>query len=263
MPLQVKFTLDYSTIDTTTISTVRWDFGNGTSIVSFNPPIVTYQYEGNFDVSIIIDGDNANPVVKNNYISVHSPLPATFTAEPTDSTLIYRLVPNEDITDNAAVYNYQWQYYSNDSSLYDTTCIVNELTQGNATDTVTFPYTGLFGISLKISDSYGCSDSTYQEIIISEALDTSQAFEVGNVFAPETQDYFVINPQDDAVILNFQVFSRSGILVYRSEAPIIFWDGRSNSGQDLGTGVYFYILEASQGDSIGYYSTKGFIHLFR
>lgn len=263
MPLKVKFSLDYTTIDTSIATSVQWFFGDGSNVVSFDPPAVTYPKPGKYSVRIVVNGNATNPIIKTNYISVHSPLPATFTAEPTDSALIYRFVPDEDITDGAATFYYRWQYYSKENRIYNITYIVDNLTQDNSIDTFVFPSTGPYGVSLHIRDSYGCADSTFQQVNVVQALDTTQPFVVGNVFAPASQDFFVIDPQNLNVRLKIQIYSRTGILVFKSEAEKIYWDGRTNSGMELGTGVYFYILESTQGDPTGYYNTKGFIHLFR
>jgi hypothetical protein len=262
-PLQVKFSLDYTSIDTNTAASVDWDFGNGTTITSFNPPPVTYTDSGDFTVSIVVNGDVANPITKTNYIHVHYPLPSDFTFEMTDSALMYGFIPSEPITDTAAQYFYRWDYYYNNARLRNITYFIHNESQNNAIDTMVFPNTGQFGATLTIRDLYGCTDSTFQMFYVTMPVDTTQPFQVGNVFSTKSNDYFVIDPHDPAVILRIEIYSRTGILVYKAESPAIFWDGRTNNGQELGTGVYYYVMEAIQGDTRGYYTTRGFIHLFR
>jgi PKD repeat protein len=265
-PFTVKFSLDPATVDTNILSSVEWDFGNGDpKVISFNPPTVVYSSPGNYTVSIVIDGDVLNPITKTDYIAVHSKVLADFDFQPVEEPYTYEFLPINPINDASATYFYRWTYYDENLLIRNVTYIEND--QITTADTFAFPDTGIYRVALNIRDSYGCNDSTSQLIQIKIAEDSNTTdtaeFVVANVFAPESEDFFIINPEDPAVALSFKVFSRTGVIVYSTEAQIVYWDGKTNSGRDLDTGVYFYTLEALQGDTNNYYSKRGFIHLFR
>lgn len=272
-PAFIKFSLDHTTVDTNTLTSVDWNFGNGQTVTSFNPPTVFYSSPGSYTVSIVIDGNTGSPITKTNYIVIHETVSADFEFEITTPPYQYRFSPLGTITEPAVNNFFRWSYYNDQSDMIrNITYIVNSTDQANARDNFEFPDTGYYTVALNIRSPFGCSDSVSQLIHVQEVADTTDpndttgadsTFVVGNVFAPESEGYFIIDPEDDAVVLSFQLFSRTGVIVYKAESPVIYWDGKTNSGRDLETGVYFYVLEALRGDPDKYYSVRGFIHLFR
>ena len=106
-------------------------------------------------------------------------------------------------------------------------------------------------------DEIGCTDSARRMITVVDLLDCP------NVFTPNEDgrnDYFVIS-SNGLTVYNLQVYSNSGILVYRAEAPLILWDGRNLSGQELSPGTYFYIIKPAGGS--GQFRKTGFVELYR
>ncbi|MEA3316393.1 MAG: gliding motility-associated C-terminal domain-containing protein [Bacteroidota bacterium] len=86
--------------------------------------------------------------------------------------------------------------------------------------------------------------------------------EVPNVFTPNgdgINDLFIIKASG-IVEYNISIFGRSGILIYEQTAPIITWDGRNTSGNEVSDGTFFYILTALD-NSIE--AQKGTIQLYR
>ncbi len=70
--------------------------------------------------------------------------------------------------------------------------------------------------------------------------------EIPNVFTPNgdgKNDLFIIKASG-IIEYSISVFSRSGILVFSQKAPIVTWDGRNSSGNELSQGTYFYIIKA-------------------
>lgn len=91
----------------------------------------------------------------------------------------------------------------------------------------------------------------------------SGALVIPNVFSPngdEINDYFEVST-DGSTVYELSIFTRTGTRVFFSSSPRIFWDGRSNVGENLKQGVYYYVIEEKDGGD----STQevGFIHLFR
>ncbi len=92
---------------------------------------------------------------------------------------------------------------------------------------------------------------------------TGGVLAVPNVFTPnddEINDYFEVQT-DGSSVYEFSVFTRTGTRVFQSSSPRIFWDGRSNGGQPLKEGVYYYVIEAT-GDADPF-KKAGFIYLYR
>ncbi len=101
-------------------------------------------------------------------------------------------------------------------------------------------------------------------VLDSAAVDsTSATLVVPNVFTPNgdgIHDYFEV-ATDGVAVYEFNVFTRTGTRIFRSNSPRIFWDGTNSAGLDLKEGVYYYVIE-EEGDSAPY-SSAGFVYLFR
>jgi gliding motility-associated-like protein len=111
-----------------------------------------------------------------------------------------------------------------------------------------------------VSDKNGCSASQSKEIAI------LQQIIIPNVFSPggknSDNDIFVVQSAGD-IPLRMKIYSRTGILVYETEGPVIVWNGESASGDKMKTGVYFYMIEAISGDPNKLYTKSGFFHMYR
>ena len=97
----------------------------------------------------------------------------------------------------------------------------------------------------------------------SNSAELSDLSKMTNVFTPNgdgINDYFTLQTKEGGRYKLF-VYTRSGVLIYSSESPKIFWDGRSLSGIEMRQGIYYYIVEGrEEGKEI---NKKGFVHLFR
>jgi hypothetical protein len=265
--MRVKFSLDHTTIDTNSTDSVVWDFGIGPTVKSFNPSPITYSQPGKYTVSIVIDGNTGSPITKTDYIEVHEVVQGDFDFDIVDSPYGYRFNPQGTIDTDTT--SFLWEIYDNSTNRISNITFINRTKPSTAYYDYNFPDTGSYVVKLKATTTWTsgtqtghCTDTTSQTILV-EIPQNDSVFHVGNVFSPSTQTFFVIEPTDPDIILSFIVFSRTGVAVYKEESPVIYWDGRTNSGQDLSTGVYFYVLEALQNDASKRYSTRGFIHLFR
>jgi gliding motility-associated-like protein len=251
--LKVKFGL--TNLDTDTVTSVSWDFGNGTTSNEIEPDTVFYENTTSprraFDVTIIINGDTADAKLHNDFITVYRTVTTDFRCADTlttDQSLIKVCWNIDHLYDESSSYDFLWNF----EGIGDVTGRRPLLSFPAVDDTIT--------ASLIITDlTHGCSDTTVREIILATIL------EIQNFFTPNDDDIF-----DDFVIeggsmpLYIQIYSRSGTLVYEAKgSKTIRWDGTTESGQKLQPGVYFYILRALEADPGGRYTKKGFIHLFR
>lgn len=260
-PLAVKFAV--TGIDTTTFSTIFWDFGNGQNSNKKNPDTVYYSEPGVYPVWAEI---GSQPRVHDT-VTVYENLDASFMFDSIN-LLTYASVPMAIIeSDNDFAFTWEYFYADSSSSIRIKTKFVSALDPTFAIDTFAFPDTGLYRVSLRIRnwEYAGCTDSSYRMLsILPPPIIESDKVKPGNVFVPNAPggQFYIIEPEDPGIILSFEVFTRTGVSVYKSESPSVYWDGRTNDGRQLNSGVYFFVLRATEGDPTGYYSTSGFIHIF-
>ncbi len=120
-----------------------------------------------------------------------------------------------------------------------------------------FNESGEYTIGLNVENDAGCSNGLDKDLLIREIL------QCPNVFTPNMDghnDYFNVKT-DGNTIYDFRVYSRSGLKVYHTESPTIFWDGRSLSGIEMQPGIYYYTIEPINNEASG--EKSGFVHLFR
>lgn len=122
-----------------------------------------------------------------------------------------------------------------------------------------FLCTGISAQSVKSTDaeSTDTKPETYGKLQVS---DTTVI--VPNVFTPNddavNDDLEIIS--SGKFFISFKVFTRSGLLVYKTKAKTIKWDGRMDSGEKVAAGIYFYVLEMQDSDPP--VSKKGFFYIF-
>lgn len=295
-PLAVKLSLDSTTIPNfDTIRNFRWEFGyfnpierryivdtlprlSQSGVPGGDPDTLRCRWGATYTVSLFVNYDNSrDTVIKTNYIDVSQKQPAEFEYRLFENNSTFEFSPAIIILDSSKTYNYRWSFKNIDT--YDSaTVVIPPINSGDRSEAViredldqslgvTTESTSLVEVRLRILDSDMCRSQRIDTIVVYEDL------EIPNAFAPEVEDYFVIQPFENNsingltdfydVVLSFEVFTRYGIKVYSQTAPIIYWDGKSNEGRDLNSGVYYYTLKATRGDTTEKYSKNGFIHIFR
>lgn len=130
------------------------------------------------------------------------------------------------------------------------------LTNGLPRATYSFSTSGNYSITLDVT--HVPSGKAYEETKPVEIIDD---IIIPNVFTPGDDghnDLFIVKA-NGITPLEISIYSRSGTLVHKSEAPIIVWDGRNSSGSFVSKGVYYYILNSAD-PSIK--TRKGFIHVY-
>ncbi len=95
-------------------------------------------------------------------------------------------------------------------------------------------------VTLTLSNAAG--SVTYTQQIFPEI---NCPFSIPNIFTPDGDG---INDVFHAIGLNepfrLQIFSRWGLELFSSSLPGKWWDGRSDSGEPVAGGVYFYVITA-------------------
>ncbi|MFC2115012.1 gliding motility-associated C-terminal domain-containing protein [Bacteroidota bacterium] len=241
--LEVIFTyLNTDFIDT--VTSVEWDFGNGQTGSGKGPQTVLYDSPEAFNVGILINGNTT--ISRQGYIKVHATPSARFfwsdSLELGSYSVVLKNVPQAVDT---VPLDYQWQF------------------EDGGTDSVralihSFPEAGDYRAVLRVTHRpEGCSDQWSTIVSVRDSLDCP------NVFTPNEDginDYFIVS-SNGLTVYNIQIFSRTGVMVYKAEAPIIMWDGRNLSGQELLPGTYYYVIRSANGS--GRFEKSGFVELFR
>jgi len=117
----------------------------------------------------------------------------------------------------------------------------------------TYTVTGISG---------NCSGQDEVMIIVN---DCGWALEMPNVFTPNgdlQNDLFIPVRQENITVKQFEIFNRWGNVVYGSDAQLIAWNGKTQSGEEASNGVYFYKLtftDSTQAEN----TVQGFLHLIR
>jgi gliding motility-associated-like protein len=104
--------------------------------------------------------------------------------------------------------------------------------------THSYPNSGYHTVTLIVTSSQGCQDSVFYQLVTTEGLD------IPNVFTPNNDgfnDKFFIETYGEFDLANMKIYSRWGVLVWESNVPTEFWDGKDRKGQELPSGTYFFI----------------------
>ncbi|MBN1413465.1 MAG: gliding motility-associated C-terminal domain-containing protein [Bacteroidales bacterium] len=241
---RVKYSL--ANVDTDTITTINWDFGNGSSSSLVDPDTVIYNNPGLFDISVVINGDIIHRVIEEDLIHVQLLPSSDFSYNDTVTFDTYVLLAT-GAADTAATYTYSWDIEGVGS--YE-----------GQRQLVKFPFSDTsYIVKLTVADNFGCVSSDSTIISVFEEL------QVQNVFTPNNDginDIFEVS-SNGSVPLSIKIFTRTGSLVYETEGYTITWDGRTAWGLELSQGVYFYVLDAINNDPNKRFRKTGFIYLYR
>lgn len=239
-----------------TISEIRWEFGDGQVRIKDNADTVMYHYRlpGQYTPRAVIN--NNTSVTAGLIIKVYQSPDAYFSYSDTTISGTFSIVfVNVEQSDNTISYSYQWFLSKTigDEFLNDTT------TTGAGILVYPFDSEGLY-IARLVVRSPVCSSEVSRVIEVSDTLDAP------NVFSPNEDninDQWIVR-SNGKTVYSIKIFSRTGTLIYQSESPVIIWDGRNQSGQEMAPGTYYYVIEPVKPVK---YSTRfkkaGFIQLFR
>jgi gliding motility-associated-like protein len=129
-------------------------------------------------------------------------------------------------------------------------------------DTVVYDTPGTYSPSLVFNNRMDLILTKSQFITVQEIDDV---ISVSNVFTPNDDgfnDNFLVTTQAE-VLLKMNIFTRAGILVFKTEGTTLSWNGYAASGQELSQGIYFYTIEALGADPNKLYSKTGFFYMYR
>jgi gliding motility-associated-like protein len=238
----VSFSLSPANVSDT-VTSIAWSFGNGETRNSGTAHTVAYTLPGTYVVSALINGTTTLTLAGG--ISVWPAPDARFGYNDSlalgSFSYVFMNVPQET---NAVTYSYLWRFSPTDSATTRRTIY-------------TFPEAGDYRVALIVRNNHNCADTVVRQVQVRDVL------EVPTVFTPNNDgfnDHFTVRT-NGVNKYQLSVYTRSGSLVFRTEAPVISWDGRSLSGYELQPGIYYYVIRQTDGDPLN--ERTGFVHLFR
>ena len=96
-------------------------------------------------------------------------------------------------------------------------------------------------------------------------VDSCNFYEIPNVFTPngdDINDYLVAKTSGLVELVDFQLFNRNGLLLFRTAEPKLNWDG-TYKGKIVSPGVYFYQCDVFERRITGLeeFHLSGFVHV--
>jgi gliding motility-associated-like protein len=229
VPLQVSFEDGSVTING---SLYQWTFGDGSIDSIYQNPVHTYYEPGSYDVSLTVTTPFGcvNSLTKPDAVIVHSLPIADFSPDPRRTSILNPQINFTDYSWDAV----DWRYDFGDG--------VGSSVEQNSR--YIYQDTGIFKITLFVSNQFGCLDTSYETIII----DGDFTIYIPNVFTPNgdgINEFFF--PQGIGIVaLEMNIFDRWGQKVFASNSMEKKWDGNHmNSNEACAEDVYVYVIMAT------------------
>lgn len=233
-PLDVQYT-DESTVGSPyAVSSWNWQLGNGTSSAT-NNPFAQHVYGGadgitpdTLEVKLSVATEQGCGSVDTAVASfvVFPKAGAGFQSDPNQTDMVN---PTISFTDMSTV------------NVTQRTWLFGDGLTSNATDPVyTYVDTGLYTVSLNVSTDYGCTDVTYDEILIYPHF----SFYIPNTFTPNSNgvnDLFrgIGEGYDE---YSMYIYNRWGQEIYHGKGDAAGWDG-TYLGAPVEVAVYVYKMD--------------------
>jgi gliding motility-associated-like protein len=166
--------------------------------------------------------------------------------------------------------DFMWSYQAGDSSKINVMDLsINgasiawdfgdgQTLSGSSTAQHTYAAGGVYTVTLRVENEFGCIDSVQLTVYIPiEPTTPDVKVFVPNVFSPNgdgINDFFQVQASG-VTTFNFQVYSRWGELLYSTSDPGFQWDGTFKGGS-CAEGVYMYTLDTGE-------RQQGFLTLVR
>lgn len=250
LPFEVVFTANPNTGIGTVCS---WDFGDGNMSNDCNSTTYTYETEGVFDVTLVVESDQGckDSITHPGMITTHPSPSASFTASAVTMEITSPHVVFTNTSTGGTIYSWSFGDGSGGTSTENTEH--------------TFPHAdaGTYQVILTVTNEYSCVDTAGQLITL---LAPKPNYQVPNVFTPNNDgqnDVFELTSMENIKKIKATIVNRWGNPVFESDDTSLQWNGKvNNSGSDCSSGTYFYtiVVTAINGEQT---VNKGFVHLIR
>ncbi|MEN8928900.1 MAG: PKD domain-containing protein [Flavobacteriales bacterium] len=242
-PVEVTFT---NNTDPSTIGTVEWDFGDGTTSTSLANPIShNYTQNGVYTVNLRITSPNGcvSDSTFTDLISIFDIPSAAFDANPQPTNISN---PNISFYDLSSSFVNQWDW--------DFGINLPGFPGGSSDQNPNVKYpdnaSGVYPVTLIVTSVDGCSDTITKNVTI-EGLFTLY---LPTSFTPNNDglnDVFgVTGEKIDPVDFRFLIFDRWGQLRFETTDVTNGWNGQhNNAGDELPEGLYVWRIVAKDGNT--------------
>lgn len=174
--------------------------------------------------------------------------------------------------------NYNWKGYKGMASRRLGSVLPDILWEESVFSTVNrdgdlaYTVTDKFPIQLRVSNSYGCTDSLIKWVRVDSSFFDKEL--IPNLFTPNSDgrnDVFKLKEDHDNKLrsirnIEITIFNRNGERVFASDKLDFAWDGKaSGTNFECPPGVYFWVIKATGYDQKRYKGKeyRGLLHLFR
>jgi PKD repeat protein len=149
--LTASFT-DASSDSDGSIASRAWDFGDGQSSTAASPSH-TYASAGNYTVKLTVTDNKGGTGDISKSVTVYAPPVAGFTVAANGYTAMFT---DTSTVNNGTITSWAWTFDDYEPSATST----------QANPTYTYPYNGIFHVTLTVTDSHGNTGSTAQDVTI-------------------------------------------------------------------------------------------------
>lgn len=230
-------------------SVFHWDFGDNTTSVDFEP-IKNYPNEGTYDITLVVISPSGciSSATIPEAVKIYPVPESAFTYSPKgEVSMLNAKISFLDLSHGADV----WSWNFGDGKGISST----------PSPQYTYPAFGTYLVTLVVSNNQGCSDTSYQKVIVEENF----AVYFPNSFTPDDNgmnDYFYAFGEGIQTF-EMRIYDRWGKMVFSSDHQQIPWNGKFlNNGNECPLGVYVYSVIVS--DPAGkIHSFKGTVNLIR
>lgn len=235
-------------------SSCVWNMGDGTIIEDCGPINHSYDYPGDYDVTLEITSDMGcvNEFTAESFVHIYDNPEASFTYLPDypsiqDSEVDFT---NTSIDDISRIWNFgdgsPTVTTDNPSHTYPTIGNVN------------------YDVLLIVTNVHGCVDTAIQNILIEDVL----IFYVPNVFTPDGDDYNnvfkpVMTAGYDIYDYHLTIFNRWGEIIFESMNADFGWSGSYGSGGLVEDGVYIWTLNFTESSSTKKHAIQGHVTILK
>lgn len=232
------------------VTNIIWDLGNGETVNSVESFEYIYTNPGTFvPIATLVDDTPCEvEYVMNPITTINTEMTADFSVNPTVLPVFDLMNVYDNSTGGTGgIVSWEWTFGT------------ENFTNNNGNNfNYAWPLPGYQTITLTVTDSLGCSESTAATVYVTAELIIPNVLTANS---DGTNDLFVLGEpvfkSYDIIILN-----RWGNVVSElyDQNGVYLWDGKSQSGAFCADGVYFYRLTGVQYDDIEV-SKHGFVTL--
>ncbi|TND03488.1 MAG: Adhesin AidA-related [Bacteroidetes bacterium] len=198
-----------------------WDFGDSTGTAGGTTPSYTYNNAGVYDVTLIVVTAQgcSTVVVQPGLVEVYPVPVAAFTPTPNEATLVNSTI--SFIDGSSGNNTWEWDFGAPGSA--DTSNL--------ADPQYTYTDTGTYTITLTVTNSYGCTSTVSDEVIIRP----DYILFAPNCFTPngdgKNEYFFPVGVGIDNNNFVMYIFDRWGNLIFETHDINRGWDGHANGGK--------------------------------